>query len=93
MNKRHIYMDASKLFHQKVSDLLLHLILIAIKNCQQDIKYCKTFLKAFLLIKTSKVILLKNFKILPAHKKLKIVTLIGMMIMIYLKKLKKNIGI
>ena len=86
-------MDASKLFLQKVLGLHLHLILIAIKNCQQGFKYYKTFLRVSRLIKTFKVILLKNFKTLLTIKKHKIVNLIGMMIMKYIKKLKKNIGI
>lgn len=93
ISKKLIYMDAWKSFLPNHLNPLWLLILIANKNCHQDIKSYNNFHKASHLSKIFRAIPLKSSKALLIIMKLKMLWLIGVMIKRYMTKLKINIGI
>ena len=72
-------MAVLKSFHLQVSSPNVPSIEIVIDNCQQGIKYCRSFPRVYLLTKMLKGIPSKNLRRLPNKGSIVTETLIGAM--------------
>lgn len=93
IKKRPAIMAVSKSSHLQVSSPNVPSIEIVIDNCQQGIKYSKSFPREYLLTKILKGIPSKNLRLLLNKGSIATETLIGAMTRKFMTKLRQSIGI